>query len=471
MLVQVILAGYNVDLDHLKDLIGDKTTDLTPEVFSAAYARISRSPKSIPQLRAIARQEIAKAREQNRRIIFEMGHHSIAEHAIFNFDIMNISRLAVEHLESHRLMSYTEASQRYIRWHSQFVIPQEIKKTKLLKSFLKTIKKQIDAYDILAEKLKSFESKLAKPIEDARYVTSLAMTTQLGTTMNARNLELVVRRCASSDIHEIRILGKKLFDWAIQVAPSIILFYEKTDYDSKTYADLAKTCKQLVNTSSPKRETKSFCNLVDYTQEADDKLVATLIHKIGNLSFSSARKKVRKLSPNQKWKIVREAFKYANFYDSTLREFEHINLTFDLIVSATCFAQLKRHRLATITSQNYDPDLGLTVPETIKIAKQIDLFKKIVELSEKTYDKIYKDYPQIAPYILTQAHRKRVLLTINIRELYHIARLRMDQTAQWDIRELTAEMVKQAQKVMPLSLAFCGAKDHYETLYKKHFNA
>jgi thymidylate synthase ThyX len=90
------------------------------------------------------------------------------------------------------------------------------------------------------------------------------------------------------------------------------------------------------------------------------------------------------------------------------------------------------------------------------------LFNKVIAETEKTYNKIYKDLPQIAPYILTQAHRRRVLLTVNIRELYHIARLRMDKTAQWDIRKLTTDMVEQAQKVMPLSCMFCGAKDQFQ---------
>ena len=51
-----------------------------------------------------------------------------------------------------------------------------------------------------------------------------------------------------------------------------------------------------------------------------------------------------------------------------------------------------------------------------------------------------------------------------------MARLRMDATAQWDIRELTTKMVEQAQKVMPLSLLFCCAKDKYDTVYKKYFS-
>jgi thymidylate synthase ThyX len=500
--MRIVLAGYNIDLDALQD----EKSILTPETFSAAYARISRSPKSIPELRAIANKEIAKTRAQNQRIIYEMGHHSIAEHAVFNFDIINISRLAVEHLESHRLNSYTEASQRYIQWSSKFVIPEEIKKTKLLQPFLKTVKLQNQTYQNITTEAQSHRGHSEKkkilsipskesyiPIEDTRYVTSLAMATQLGATLNARNLELIIRRFAASDISEVRTTGKKLYNLAIKVAPSIILFYEPTEYDKKTYSELQKfyhrdtphlflPCKEnglRLLDKSPKnlkigagepeaqREHRDFsgtkhCKLVDYTRNGDDKIIAGIMHRTNNLSFAQALEKVRKMSKAKKLEYVKKAFQYAKLYDVTLREFEHCFLTFEVVVSAACFGQLKRHRLATITAQDYDVNLGVTIPDSIKQGKQIDLFNKVIAETEKTYNKIYKDLPQIAPYILTQAHRRRVLLTVNIRELYHIARLRMDKTAQWDIRKLTTDMVEQAQKVMPLSCMFCGAKDQFQ---------
>jgi len=43
-----------------------------------------------------------------------MGHHSVAEHAVFNLDILGVSRYVMEELEKFRLCAYTEKSQRYI---------------------------------------------------------------------------------------------------------------------------------------------------------------------------------------------------------------------------------------------------------------------------------------------------------------------------------------------------------------------
>jgi len=126
--MKVVLAGYNVDREALDEVrrAAPARLDLTPETLSASYARISRDARPVDELRRAARAEVDKARRSNRAIIFKMGHHSVAEHAVFNFDVMGVSRLAIEEIEKFRLGSYTEKSQRYITLGSDFVVPAEI---------------------------------------------------------------------------------------------------------------------------------------------------------------------------------------------------------------------------------------------------------------------------------------------------------------------------------------------------------
>src|SRR5450759_2315587 len=91
--MKIILAGYNIDYDLIRELKEKSafTHDLTPETISAAYARISRSPKPVDELREIARAEVDKARKSNNNIVFEMGHSSVAEHAVFNICLLYTS--------------------------------------------------------------------------------------------------------------------------------------------------------------------------------------------------------------------------------------------------------------------------------------------------------------------------------------------------------------------------------------------
>jgi hypothetical protein len=58
-----------------------------------------------------------------------------------------------------------------------------------------------------------------------------------------------------------------------------------------------------------------------------------------------------------------------------------------------------------------------------------------------------------------------VLWKVNAREFYHFSRLREDATAQWDIRQVAAEMTEQAEKAMPLTMLMIGGKDAYPQNY------
>jgi flavin-dependent thymidylate synthase len=484
-MMKVILAGYNVDREVIEELKrhSPPRQDITPETLSASYARISRDPRPVDELRAVARREVEKARRSNQNIIFKMGHHSVAEHAVFNFDIIGVSRLAIEEIEKFRLCSYTEKSQRYITLKDDFVVPEEIKKANKEEIFVSAIRAQNALYHKLCAKLKPYffekNRELAKnpknhPLlegwakEDSRYVVSLATEGQLGMTLNARNLELLIRRFASKQMAELTELNLKLYSLAKEVAPSIILFTEANDFDSKTYVELEEKAQLLLKKKDRKR-TDELVRLVDFTVEADERILASILHTASSFPFDECFKKAQRLKPEEKRELIKLAFKYMEFYDFPVREFEFADLTFDLIISVSCFAQLKRHRMATLTSQRYDPELGVTVPPSIEEIGAKCKFMEIMERTNKVYFDLKKDVGLAAEYVLTNAHRRRVLLKVNARELYHISRLREDATAQWDIRALVGKMSKQAEKVMPLTCLLLGGKDAYPGLYKRVF--
>ncbi|MFQ6092015.1 MAG: FAD-dependent thymidylate synthase [bacterium] len=486
--MKIVLAGYNVDTDVLKELMATagERPDATPETLSAAYARISRSPKPVNELRRLARKEVEKARRSNRNIIFGLGHHSVAEHALFNFDIMGVSRLAIEEIEKFRLCSYTEKSQRYITLGDDFVIPEEVEGSPWKKIFVDAVGFQNELYHKLYDALRVHLFKkyadMARerknhPVldgwakEDARYITSLATEGQLGATLNGRNLELLFRRFASHELAEVREIGRKMFQLVEKVAPSIILFTEANEYDQKTYPALRRTAEDFTRDGQiPLIESElKDVQLVHYTSNADDLTVASLLHTSTDLSFEECIGRTKRLTRDEKKAIIKTACQHMELYDSALREFEYVDLIFNLVVSASCFAQLKRHRKVSLTCQPYDLDLEVTVPESIvEIGMERD-FREIVAHTEDVYYDLKDEFPTAAPYILTNAHRKRVLLKVNARELYHISRLRQDASAQWEIRQLVGKMVAQAKEVMPLTVLLIGGKDNYPKVYEEVF--
>jgi len=302
--------------------------------------------------------------------------------------------------------------------------------------------------------------------EDARYAVSLATKGQLGMTVNARNLEFLIRRLASQKLAELKEFNQKIYTLAKEVAPSIILFTEANDFDSKTYLEIEEKA-QLFSESS--RKSKELVCLVDFTAEADAKLIASLLHTSSSLPYEECFKKAKHFSSEEKREFLKSAFRYMEFYDTPLREFEYVNLTYDLIISASCFAQLKRHRMATLTAQKYTPELGVTVPPSIEEIGSKKEFMEMMEETNRVYSLLKEYMDQGSEYVLTNAHRRRVLLKVNARELYHISRLREDATAQWDIRRTAAEMSRLAKEVMPLTCLLIGGKDSYPEVYEDIF--
>lgn len=486
--MKVHLAGFNVDTAVLKELesASGKRQDLTPEVLSAAYARISRDPRPINEIRTEARSEVERSRKSNQTIIFKMGHHSVAEHAVFNFDVLGVSRFAMEEAEKFRLCSYTEKSQRYITLDKDFVIPDEIKGTSLQGRFLKMVELQNEAYFKLFGKLKDYVFKKHSDLaadpkkhnllegwakEDARYITSLATESQVGVTVNARILELMLRRFASCPLSEVKNLGELIFEQVGPIAPSIVIFHDANDRDLKTYPELKEAAKSFLKKTGKAVSKKSIkeVELVEFPKDGDKQVLAALLYTAGNLPYAECKKIAAKLNKEQSRKLFKASWQNMQFYDSMLREFEYVNFTFDIVLSAACFGQLKRHRMSTIVTQPYDPSLGITIPESIKETGMDKYFKEITDKTNEVYTAIKKEIPLAAPYILTNAHRKRVSMRLNLRELYHISRLREDTHAQWDIQNISHLMSREAKKVMPLATALICGKDKYNETYQDVF--
>ena len=522
--MKVILAGYNIDYETIMD-IEDRCEDLeelTPETIAAAYARISRSPRPVHELRAAARGEVDKARQSNRNIVFEMGHSSIAEHAVFNLDILGVSRLLVEDIEKFRLCSYTEKSQRYVLFKDDFVIPEEIKNAGLAGPFTEVVGRQNAFYRECYEQLRPHvfarHPELARDPanrsllegwakEDARYAIALATETQLGMTLNARNLELMLRRLAAHPLKEARDLSAALYKATKSIAPSLVRYTEATDYDLLTRRDLREAAAALFKEDSPDERDRRMTGdgggpeveqvvqtppgqrgdaiapvttlseasrddvfLAYVTPEADLRLLAALLHSSSRRPLSSCLSRARRLDAGQRMNLVKTALRHLRSHDTVLREFEYVDLLFELTVSAGCFAQLKRHRMATITAQGYDPGLGVTIPPSIAAIGMDESFRKLMDFTGKRYEQLREtEAAEAASYILTNAHRRRVALKVNARELYNIARLRADRHAQWDIRNLTASMLAAAEKTMPLTLLMATGKDGFADLYNRRF--
>ena len=110
------------------------------------------------------------------------GHTSVLEHAIVTFEIDDISRVCSHQLVRHRIASYTQSSQRYIKENSaSFVVPSKVKDNEDANNIF--IGAQIESEKAYHDLLN-----LGIPAEDARFILPQASSTSIVVTMNARSL-------------------------------------------------------------------------------------------------------------------------------------------------------------------------------------------------------------------------------------------------------------------------------------------
>jgi len=272
-------------------------------------------------------------------------------------------------------------------------------------------------------------------------------------------------------LSEAQEYSSKLYAVTKDIAPSLIRYTVATNYDRLTRANLKNLATIFIKKYSCSVGVKKSpaVEISFATPDADIKTAAALLFSTTGFNYQQCLKLAAGLNPGEKKTLFKTTFAHIESHDAALRELENIDLQFELVMSASCFAQMKRHRMATIISQDYDPGLGVTIPPAVCAIGQQKQFLAIMQKTQDAYEQIREKAPLAAPYVLTNAHRKRVLMKVNARELYHLARLRADGHAQWDIRQLSEEMLKKAKKVMPLTLMLACGKDGFAALYKKTF--
>ena len=173
-------------------------------------------------------------------MLVSIGHESPIEHVTFTFGIEGISRSCSHQIVRHRIASFSQQSQRYVKLDQfEYIIPPEIEKNEEAKKiFIESMNKCQEDYDKLVEILfkkhyqdlldKGVSEKKAKSqaekksIEDARYVFPNACETKMVFTINARSLyNFFHHRCCERAQWEIRELATEMLKLVREVAPTL----------------------------------------------------------------------------------------------------------------------------------------------------------------------------------------------------------------------------------------------------------
>ena len=239
---------------------------INPELTIATAGKLCYSPSNIEDLRDKQTEESV---EKFINMIFGCQHFSVLEHTSFTFGIEGISRSTTHQLVRHRIASYSQQSQRYVKENQfEYVVPDDIKKDEsLYNSYEQYMVDLQNGYDAIVDKLmynylfdnnyanilyhelkrlkidieeflgwknnlydglsslkveyKQLYSSLEKrAIENARYVLPNACETKIIVTMNLRSLiNFCNHRCCRRAQDEINQLAWKMVEEVEKISP------------------------------------------------------------------------------------------------------------------------------------------------------------------------------------------------------------------------------------------------------------
>lgn len=173
-------------------------------------------------------------------MLVDLGHESPIEHISFTFAAEGVSRTLTHQLVRHRIASYSQQSQRYVKLSNfEYIIPPSIEGDREAKKiFISAMEKDTEDYNKLVEvlyknnleryKKDGLEGKKARnkaekdAIQDARYVFPNACETKIVFTMNARTLLnfFKLRTCNRAQ-WEIRELAIEMLRLVKEVYPNL----------------------------------------------------------------------------------------------------------------------------------------------------------------------------------------------------------------------------------------------------------
>jgi thymidylate synthase ThyX len=435
---------------------------LSPETIAVTFAKTSRSPDSFREIAAELTED--KSAEFHEKWVLGYGHSSVAEHAVLHIAVENISRLAVESLESNRLASYTEKSTRYQKWDADaFYIPDELTDHVLKPKYLETCQLLFDTYlqslapvkEVIkqelpqqqGEKESAWDRRIRPEITDVcRFILPACALANVGVTINARTLEHAIQKMLSHPLAEVRSIGREIKQVAQTEVPTLVKYADEIPYLKTVAQNFSLACAQA---NLPVGNI-DWCQLISSDFEGENQVLAAALYRFGQCGYAQALDFVRSAPFSQRQVLADMLLLNLGKFDIPLRELEHARFTFDLVLDQGAYNEFKRHRMMTQTPQSLTARLGYAIPRRISTAGFEKTYRSVMETALSVYEQITAFNPDVAAYLVPNAFNRRVLCSFNLREAFQLLSLRSAENAHFSIRRIARRMAEQIQASSPL---------------------
>ncbi|HSB90457.1 MAG TPA: FAD-dependent thymidylate synthase [Anaerolineales bacterium] len=455
--------------------------DLSPETIAVTFAKTSRSPQSFDEIAAELTDE--KSAQFHEKWVVGYGHASVAEHAVLHVAFENVSRLAIETIESNRLASYTEKSTRYQRWQPDgFHVPAEVRGSEHEATLRSTCQALFDAYQASLEPVRrvvqernprregeseaAWDGRLrARYVDVCRFFLPAAALANVGMTANARTLEHAIRKMLSHPLDEVRRLGEETRAAAQAEVPTLLKYADPAPYAREAEARLAREAEGIADVPS------EAVRLAAWDAQGETRVLAAAMYANGQGSWMEMMSRVEAKTPEERRRLADALLADRGPHDVPLRALEHTSYVFEIVIDQGGYFELKRHRIMTQTPQRLTARLGYAVPRLIVDAGLEGAYRGSMDRAREAYETLAEWNSEVAAYVVPNGFRRRVLISANLREIFHLCELRSAANAHFSIRRIALLIAEAVRQVHPALGSFLRLPEGvgWKSLEAEHF--
>ena len=427
---------------------------------------------------------------------FNGGHHTVFQHAHFEFGLENVSRHFVwNFLHSHPFYNSEQQSQRYVRLDKALAfvppLPEEAREL-----YVRAVERAWESYRVLAQKLsprtretlydvwkitertqekrrQRIERQVdKKAIEVARYVLPLATFTTMVHTLSGVVLHRLYRMRNSGDTpQETALVVDQMVERVKEIDPQ---FFERIGSGPLDEEQLSE--RRLTEQSDPAKRDPSLAReefdrdlggwtsrLIAATPDAE-RIAARAFRAVLGLS---EREMDDEQALDELLNPARNRYRLETLnvgvHSPMMRSLQHVSYTFLKKLSHTADSQDQRHRMvpasrpllaATVCS---DPDY--LVPMLVRgNAEAEDLYHQAMQEAWQARNQLIAMgvSPSFAVYVLPNAAAVRLVETGSLLHLLHKWTMRTCFNAQEEIYAASMEELAQVRQTHPRLARYLG---------------
>lgn len=395
------------------------------EEVCASAARISTTAGD-----ACAIFENARGNPKNRALIEKVlasGHKSLIEHAVFTLALRNVSVFVEQFFIECRLASFTVKSRRYVDFsHLGYYVPPELEGEDLA-LYRRYMDGLFAAYGDLLE--------AGVPREDARFLLPYSFHSNFYCTLNARELAHLLSeiRCGRGrDVPELQRLADQITAQLEERCPFLLPEIRQGPAPAAEPLSLRRSSGAPVYVS---RQEAGSVVLLNAPAEPRKLLEAAYrIQTPGTDSPFTVEALLKSRRP---------------------RELEQLAYTFTVSgLSLSGLTHLVRHRMQSIVvpSIRSADHSRFLLPDTVAAAPdRLERYQRAIETAYGLTLRL-RERPALENchyYFALSGNLVDVMTTMNARELQWFIRLRSCSRAQWEIRDIAVELLRQLRPGFP----------------------